>query len=63
MPQQLHTPPALAVIMADTEKEPEPQSTMVIEPVWQLNVHLFEVLLMGVRNVGMADGLQEGIQM
>jgi hypothetical protein len=49
--------------MVDAKNKHEPQATTVIKPVWQLNVHLFEVLLMGVRNVGMADGLQEGIQM
>jgi hypothetical protein len=61
VPQQLHTPPVLAVITADAENEPEPQNTTVVEPVWQLNIHPFEVLLMGARNAGMTDGLQEGV--
>ena len=57
MSQQLHNPLAPTVIMADMENEPEPQATMVVEQVWQLSVNLFEILLMGVRNTGMANGL------
>jgi hypothetical protein len=63
VPLQLHTPPVLAVITADSENEPEPQNTAVVEPVRQLNVHPFEVLLTGARNAGMTDGLQEGARM
>jgi hypothetical protein len=58
---QLQTPP---VITADAENKPEPRATMVVKPVWPLqNVHPFEVLLMGARNAGMANGLWEGMQM
>jgi flagellar biosynthesis/type III secretory pathway protein FliH len=63
VPLQLHTPPVLAVITADAENEPEPQNTTGVEPVRQLNVHPFEVLLTGARNAGMTDGLQEGARM
>jgi hypothetical protein len=61
--QQLQTPPVPAVITAYAENEPEPQATTVVEPVRQLNVHPFEVLLTGARNAGMADGLREGVRM
>jgi hypothetical protein len=57
--QQLHTPPVPAVIIVDTINEPEPQATTVAKAVWPLNAHPFEILLMGARNTGMADGLQE----
>ncbi|KIM74846.1 hypothetical protein PILCRDRAFT_92435 [Piloderma croceum F 1598] len=35
---------------------------MVIEPVRQLNIHPFEVLLTGARNAGVANGLQDYIK-
>ena len=63
--QQLHTlsPPPLAVITADAERELEPQAIMVVEPVQQLIGHPFEVLLTGARNAGLEDGLQAGVRM
>ena len=52
--------PPLAIITVDMETELKPQATAVVEPVQQSKVHLFEVLLIGARNAGMADELRMG---
>jgi hypothetical protein len=60
---QLQNPLAPSIVTAEVENEPEHQTATVIQPVRELKVHPFEVLLTGARNTGMADGLREGVRM